>query len=185
MVPICRYIVRRWLLQRMAVYVARSFSSDASECIRHFGCCGRRLYIQHYGGGFRKITSKFFHSSWKGRVKERGTVDDKASSLVQERLRIFIMTALFGCVEHEADVARSAAVRTLGTIVVFPFLSEVNIIRKYRVATLSFVVCMFTFIYYYFIFSGYSNYIRCGGSYRVRYEGWELVCENEGCVGLR
>ncbi|XP_065212795.1 HEAT repeat-containing protein 6 [Planococcus citri] len=41
-----------------------------------------------------------------------------------ERLRIFIMTALFGCVGHEEHLARSAAARTLGTIVVFPFLSH-------------------------------------------------------------
>lgn len=36
------------------------------------------------------------------------------------------MTALFGCVGHEEHLARSAAVRTLGTIVVFPFLSQVS-----------------------------------------------------------
>lgn len=35
------------------------------------------------------------------------------------------MTTLCGCVAHEDHVARSAAVRTLGTIVVFPFLSQV------------------------------------------------------------
>lgn len=36
------------------------------------------------------------------------------------------MTALCGCVSHEEHIARSAAVRTLGTIVIFPFLSNVS-----------------------------------------------------------
>lgn len=44
---------------------------------------------------------------------------------VQERVRIFLMTTLCGCVAHEDHVARSAAVRTLGSIVIFPFLSQV------------------------------------------------------------
>ncbi|XKL60803.1 hypothetical protein PGB90_007860 [Kerria lacca] len=50
-----------------------------------------------------------------------------------KRLRIFVMTALCGCTAHEEHTVRSAAVRTLGTIIVFPFLSE-NIQIIYDVA---------------------------------------------------